>query len=167
MSDSSADAFLMIGSSWTLANQETYIQITLNESGQASDGRGMLLKIEKPPTEISTGSLAIEIWQNEVVTYQTTWGLRGPPLGVLKSQLGLWRSFKRGIVEEEWGRPAPLPRPSPQSLGGGSGRQSNSRLAISLQRLLAGDDISSEDQETIRLYAKLLLSCLKVRPQTG
>ena len=96
-----------------------------------------------------------------------TWELLGQQLDLLKFLFQSWKRSRQDIAGEAISTAESSPRPSPASPAGGNGPRASSRLHTALQRLLAGDDISSGDQETIRLYARLLLSCLSPQPPTG
>lgn len=158
MSDTSSDVFSVIGNSWTIVSRETYTQITLRESGPGLDGPEIVFRIERSLIRTFIASFRIETWRNGDRIYRTTWERLGRLHDHLKFLSPLWRISKPAIVAETLR--VSSPRPSQASPDGGNGRLSNSRLQDALQRLLAGEDISSADQETIRLYAKLLLSCL-------
>jgi hypothetical protein len=164
MSDTLLDVFSMTGTSWTLVSKETSTQITLRESGQNSLGQAMQVEIEDSQIKISTENFPTETWPKEVVISATTWGLHGLLREALRSLSRSWRSSKPGTVEETLS--AASFRPSPASRDGGNGQPNNSRLSDALRHLLDGGDISLADQEMIRLYAKLLLSCLSPPPPT-
>ena len=164
MSDFSSDVFSTTGTFSTPAKAAIFTRIMLDAFGQNLDGPEKERQIEYLQTEIFTENSAIVTWQNGEVIYRITWEPLGLLRAALKCHFQSWKTSRPDIAVATPQR-ASAP-PSPASPDGGNGPPSACRLTDALQRLLAGDDISSEGQETIRLYAKLLLSCLNQRQPT-
>ena len=167
MSDSSSDVFSVTGTSWILVSRETYTQIMLREFGQNLGGRTIEFAIAKEPIKTSIANSVFETWQNGDLISRIIWERPGQLHEVLRSHWPSWKTSKLDIAEEDSSKGKESPQPSQEFPAGGTGPRLNSKQLANLRLHLADAATSSVDPETIRLYAKLLRSCLKAQQQIG